>query len=298
MSVPLRGVAGAIGLVGSEALLFAGNRFVGQFFTPLVWTSYIFLVDGMLERVSGTSPMRRAPLHVLWTALASIAIWYVFEAYNLRMRGWIYTGLPEDPIVRIAGYFWAFATIGPGLFLTRELIQVLLARRGPGRAAGTGASRAIARNGALPRALAGASIAVGALCLFAPFLVTPSAARYLWAPVWAGFIFLVDPLNARMGRGSIWHDLLARDGRRIVSLLLAGLVCGGLWEMWNYWATTRWVYTFPFAGLERFKLFEMPLVGFVGFPPFAIEYYALTELLARLWKGNADLDAPGFREAR
>jgi hypothetical protein len=36
----------------------------------------------------------------------------------------------------------------------------------------------------------------------------------------------------------------------------------------------------------------MPVVGFIGFPPFAVEYFVLTELGSRLWGGNADLGAP------
>lgn len=288
MPLPVRGLVGAIGLVASEVFLFAGNGFVGRFFTPLEWSFYILLVDGILERMTGTSPLRRAPLHVLWTALASIGIWYLFEGYNLLMEGWRYVGLPENMTVRVVGYFWAFATIGPGMFVTRELVATLLSR-------GTNAPPRPVDRRSLPGPLAWTSVVVGAACLLSPFVVPPETARYLWAPVWAGFIFLVDPVNARLGRTSIWRDALARDGHRLASLLLAGLVCGGLWEMWNFWALTKWHYTFPFAGIEHLRLFEMPLVGFIGFPPFAVEYYALTELLSILWGGNADLDAPARR---
>jgi hypothetical protein len=56
--------------------------------------------------------------------------------------------------------------------------------------------------------------------------------------------------------------------------LVAGLVCGFLWEFWNYWATGKWQY----VGVPVFpsvKLFEMPLVGYLGFPPFALEAFAM-----------------------
>jgi len=280
--IPVRFWIGALGLAVSEALLFGRQPFVTQWFTPLAWTFYILLVDGLLERLQGHSPLTRCRWHFGWVALASIGIWCVFEAYNVRMHGWRYDGLPENMTVRLIGYAWAFATIGPGMFETRELMEVLFFRdRGP--LPGGDPAR-------VSRALAWTSISVGLVCLISPFLVSQDTARYLWAPVWAGFIFAVDPVNARRGRASIWVDALIGDNRRLWTLLLGGLVCGILWEFWNFWATTRWVYTFP-PPIADLKLFEMPVVGFIGFPPFAVEYFVLTELVARLWGGNADLGA-------
>ncbi|MGZ5435395.1 MAG: hypothetical protein ACXW3F_04990, partial [Pyrinomonadaceae bacterium] len=57
------------------------------------------------------------------------------------------------------------------------------------------------------------------------------------------------------------------------SLLSAGLVCGFLWEFWNYWALSKWTYTVPYFG--DIKIFEMPVLGYLGFPPFAIECWAM-----------------------
>lgn len=288
MWLPRRGIIGALGLLAAEVLLATGHPVVSQWFTPVAWTFYIFLVDALIERIAGSSPMTRVPGHLAWSALASVGIWYLFEAYNLRMDGWVYIGLPERFPVRLAGYVWAFATIGPGMFVTRELVAVLMDRGAPRRSS----TRRV------PTPVLVVSGLLGLACLLSPFLVSRESARFMWAPVWAGFIFLVDPLNAALGRGSIWRDAFSRDGRRLVSLLVAGLVCGGLWEFWNYWASAKWVYTFPFAGITHLKLFEMPIVGFIGFPPFAVEYYAMTELLARLWGGNADFDAPGTHTER
>ncbi len=59
-----------------------------------------------------------------------------------------------------------------------------------------------------------------------------------------------------------------------------GLVCGLLWETWNFWARTKWIYTVPF--FDRFKLFEMPVLGMVGFAPFAVECLALVRFLQAL----------------
>ena len=114
------------------------------------------------------------------------------------------------------------------------------------------------------------SVVLGAAMLIWP-LVWPS--RYLAAPVWLGFIFLLDPINAHLGAESLWADFA--DGRydRLKNLLLSGLLCGVLWEFWNYWSRAKWHYTVPI--MEHFRIFEMPLPGYFGFPAFAIECFAM-----------------------
>jgi len=58
-----------------------------------------------------------------------------------------------------------------------------------------------------------------------------------------------------------------------------------LWEFWNYWALTKWTYTVPFFG--NVKIFEMPVLGFLGFPPFAVECWVMYIFLRSLLQPNA-----------
>jgi hypothetical protein len=50
-------------------------------------------------------------------------------------------------------------------------------------------------------------------------------------------------------------------------------VCGWLWEFWNYWARARWIYTFPIA--QQWKIFQMPAPGYLAFPVYALECFAM-----------------------
>jgi hypothetical protein len=50
-----------------------------------------------------------------------------------------------------------------------------------------------------------------------------------------------------------------------------------MWEGLNYWARCKWIYTVP--GLEDWKLFEMPVLGFLGFPVLAVEAFAFYTFL-------------------
>jgi hypothetical protein len=67
-------------------------------------------------------------------------------------------------------------------------------------------------------------------------------------------------------------------------LLVAGLICGFLWELWNFWALSKWVYTVPF--FEKAKGFEMPFFGFLGFPPFAVQAYVMYNFIALFRSGR------------
>jgi hypothetical protein len=59
--------------------------------------------------------------------------------------------------------------------------------------------------------------------------------------------------------------------------MLGGLLCGVVWEFWNYWAGAKWSYSIPF--FNKWKIFEMPVLGFLGFLPFALECWVLYHLL-------------------
>ena len=50
---------------------------------------------------------------------------------------------------------------------------------------------------------------------------------------------------------------------------LAALVCGFFWEMWNFYSLARWTYSIPYV--QRFHLFEMPILGYGGYLPFGLE---------------------------
>lgn len=244
--------------------------------TPIAWTGYIFSVDGLVWTRRGSSWMVDARAELLFLAAASVPLWVIFEMYNKYwIHNWHYVGLPESLPVRYFGYVWSFATIWPAIFETGDLVSTLR-----GRAAPAGAFRAERFE---LRAVEWISVAAGAAMLAVP-VVYPSP--YLAAPVWLGFFFLLDPLNARAGSDSIFGD--ARRGRygRLVNLLAAGLICGILWEFWNYWAGTRWRYTVPI--LPELRIFEMPVLGYGGFPAFALECFAMYVTLRRwVWRAPA-----------
>ena len=262
------GFAGLAIILAAEIFLFAGQPFVRTWFTPIVWTGYILFADALVYRKRNRSLLTANFPAVPFMALLSVLCWLVFEVYNLRLANWAYVGVPADPLQRTLGYGWSFATIFPGLFQTADLLDAYgvfsRSQREPIRWTPAKLSLSFITGLALVTLPAALPVHIGA---------------YLFGAVWIGFIFLLEPINYRLGAPSIFRDLEEGKTARLWQLLLAGLICGFLWEFWNYWAAGKWVYIFPM--FQNFKLFEMPAPGFLGFPPFALECFAMYSLCSR-----------------
>jgi hypothetical protein len=242
-----------------------------QWTTPLCWWGYILAIDALIWKLQGHSLLcdRRREF---WQQLPlSIAFWLIFEVYNLHLDNWTYVGLPAVWWEAALGALIAYATIMPGMFLTAELLGTL------------GAFERFRVPAFHPsNRLLYILMLLGFVSLMGPVLVPRDIARYLFAPVWGGFILLFEPVLYASGGHSLLRDLAEGRLHRILSLVAAGYICGVLWEFWNYWATAKWVYTAPFT--EDVRFFEMPLAGFLGFGPFAWEFaamYATVRLLGR-----------------
>jgi hypothetical protein len=274
---PYRTWAGLLVIVISQAGALADIEPFNTFHTPIAWTGYLLLVDGIVWKRRGSSWLSDARAEFVFLAFLSVPLWIVFELYNkYSLHNWHYLGLPESLPVRYVGYVWSFATILPALFETGDLVSSLRDRRAPeGRAAGPRKHD--------PGPIGWLSVAVGGMMLLLP-IVRPSP--YLAAPVWLGFALLLDPLNAKAGAESILGD--AREGRysRLINLMAAGLICGLFWEVWNFWAGAQWKYTVPI--LPNLRLFEMPLAGYGGFPAFAVECFAMyVSVRFLIWRAGA-----------
>ena len=245
-------------LLAGEILMIMRVSLVTQWFTPIMWTGYILIVDALIRRRKGTSLLSDYPLEFLILALISIGSWAMFEGYNVLLKNWIYIGLPDNMVVRYVGYAWAFATISPVMFLTYELLDVTLPGENP------------ARGSRLNGAVFWSFVVFGLACVIVP-LIWPST--WMTPLVWIGFAFFLDPINGRLGERSFLSEFFTGRYRSMLLMFFAGLICGIFWEFWNYWATTKWEYYVPYVG--HIKLFEMPVLGFLGFMPFAVESYAI-----------------------
>ena len=281
---------GLLVLAAGQFGLLRGSPLTATWLTPIMWSGYILALDGVNFRLRGqswlTTRRREFPLLVL----LSVAVWLIFEGYNLHLVNWVYRGLPSRAVARDFGYFWSFATIMPGVFETADFVEGLFKRAASLRAAGR---RASGQRAARPRSVGPAWLwwLAGIAMVSLPLALPNPAAAHTFAAVWIGFFLILDPLNERLGLPSIRAQLASGHRRTALALLLAGLLCGFLWETWNQQAVRAggayWVYTVPQAlRVFGWHFGQMPVLGLLGFPPFALELFAAYQLLREMLGGS------------
>jgi hypothetical protein len=257
---PAHGWLGIIALAGAEWMLFGGVEPVATYFTPIAWSAYILIADGAVLALTNRSRLHDAPVIVARMAFLSIPLWLIFEAYNLRLGNWMYSGVPLGWPAALAGYGWSFATITPAIFETSDLVQALL-------------PAVPIEPWKISRSAENVMMFCGAVCLIIPLAIPRHIAAYLFVLVWLGFALLLDPMNHRLRLPSFLGDLSDGFARRFYGFLASGWICGWLWEFWNNWAHAKWQYTLPM--FQQSKIFEMPAPGYLGFIPFALECFAM-----------------------
>jgi hypothetical protein len=103
---------------------------------------------------------------------------------------------------------------------------------------------------------------------------------YFFPFVWLTVYFIVAPINVWLGHRSLAEWTRSGDWRPVIALWLGALTCGFFWEMWNFFSYPKWVYTVPWV--DFLHIFEMPVLGYGGYLPFALELYALYHLAVGL----------------
>lgn len=226
-----------------------------------LWLGYILTADGLVRRRTGTSLIDRGKGRFLLVFVCSVPFWWAFEWCNWALHNWSYVRpVPQNQISHVLLFSLCFSTVLPALFETAELLRSARPFRGP------------CRGPVLPhnRPLTGGVTALG-VASFGLMLAFP---RQLFPLVWAFPVMVLDPLNSRAGRPSIWAEAAQGRWRLPLVLAAAGLTCGFFWEFWNYGtAGGHWVYHLP-GFLSHPHLFRMPLPGYLGYLPFAASAYA------------------------
>jgi predicted flap endonuclease-1-like 5' DNA nuclease len=237
---------------------------VPTWFYVFAWYPTLTLLDSVATRLDRKpSLLFGRPAEALSLFAWSPVVWLVFEAANFRLRNWYYVFLPAQAVERWAGILLSFATVLPAIVLAERVLAasgVFTGRRSRAR---------LARPWMLTASVILALVATAFVALFPTFC---------FPLVWGIGLFLLEPfVYRRAPQLSLFRDIEAGDWGRIGRLLLGGLGIGLLWESYNHLAQGRWIYTVP--GLEHLKLFEMPPLGFLGFPVFALEAWAMYSAL-------------------
>lgn len=230
-----------------------GQRYT---FFPL-WLGFIVSVNALVWRRRGDGLMIRAPGR--WLALfgASAAFWWGFEWLNRFARNWHYLGVEEfGPAVYLIHASLSFSTVLPAVAAVREWLgddrwwhRAFAGLRPWPSLATRGSGVALVIVGAASLVLLGGR---------------PQAA---YAAIWTGPLALAAGLGL-MRKPAAFSAFAAGDWRPAASWALAALICGFFWELWNVHSLAKWIYTVPYV--DRWHVFEMPLLGYTGYLPFGL----------------------------
>jgi len=256
------GVLGILMIAFVQVNFFLRIQPFALWYFPIVWYGYIFLVDALVYRMRGSSFITGKPKRFAYLVLLSAAFWWLFELFNsLTIRNWSYVGGAGfgHPALKYLFGTLSFSTVLPAVFETAELVK---------------ATRIFSRSKLhkehrITKGLLHGFMSAGIVCLVL-FITMPVI---FYPLIWVAFLLIIDPVNYMHGQPSIIRHLKDRKLVVPLSLMLAGLVCGVLWEFWNSGAVIKWTYDIPYFGF--LKVFEMPVLGYIGYLPFALEIYAM-----------------------
>jgi len=258
---------GLLVMIASNILVLSDIPFMKTWFYCFVWWSFILIVDSINFRKSSHSPLYDSPKDFIFSAFISVFIWLIFELFNLRLKNWSYHELPPHFWERWLGFFISFASVIPAIKEISFFFENLFKER-----------RSLPFSIRITKSLLNILIILGVFSVFLS-LCWP---RIFFPLAWLCLILLLDPFNYRLGNKSLLRELEAKKWIKPLCWLLAGFSAGILWEFWNFLAGAHWRYSLPYLNFG--KIFQMPLFGYTGFLPFALEVFALYHLLSWVYK--------------
>jgi len=227
-------------------------------FYSFVWWSYILIIDSIYALKKNKFLIFKNSL--IFLIVISAGFWCIFELINLRIQNWFYINLPRELGQRwFMGYLLSYGTVIPAIYVTKEIIHSLIGK--------------IKIKNTYVKNYTVYAITIGFFMLFITLLLP----EYFFGLAWVSTGLIFDGYNYKVGNRSFAGDLEKGCIDNLLASMLGGAFCGFLWEFWNNWAVTKWVYTVPF--FEDLKLFEMPVLGYTGFIVFGFETIAFLNFL-------------------
>ncbi|HUP87921.1 MAG TPA: DUF4332 domain-containing protein [Longimicrobiales bacterium] len=263
-------VSGVAMLTIATSLLLSGVEPFATWYYNFAWYPVLLAGDGLVALTGGAGRGKRGEFLLLgkWSFLATVlawssVVWLFYELFNFRLQNWYYVFLPPDRLSRWSGTMLAFATVLPAVFVAEAILN----------------GWHVAEKVRWPQFRVTKAVIMGmrvsGVIMLALVMIWP---KYFFPLVWGATMLLVEPENYKRSHAhSLLADLERGEPGRLLRLLIGGALIGFTWEMLNINARGKWIYTVP--GVEELKIFEMPVPGFFGFPPFAVECFILWQTL-------------------
>ena len=227
------GVLGLIMVAFAQANFFFQWQPFAQWYFPIIWFGYIFVIDAINYSLNGQSLMVTRPRIFFLLLGVSAVAWWMFEFIGYILQNWYYVGTEgfSSTIEKLLFGTISFATVIPAVFETSILLKsihlfdkVVLKERHD-----------------ISKELLYGMMFFGVLTFF----MTVLWPRMFFPFIWISFFLILDPINYMNKRPSIIGHLKVRRLAIPISLFAGATLTGILWEFWNYWAIPKWIYTLP-----------------------------------------------------
>ncbi len=276
---PAWGWAGIVILIVGWVFAWTRFQFLEQlqiYSFTLPWIGYIISVNAFTYWRVGKSLITHSPKYLLLLFVFSAFFWWYYEYLNQFTHNWFYTDLG---FLSDLDYFLyatlPFATVLPAVISTWLLLQTF-----PRLSLGLNnyAKASVIRKKKFWWLVLLLNLAGLSLVYILP--------QYLFPLLWLSPMLIIASVISISGGKTIFHAIENGRWKHLFLLAVAGLICGFFWELWNYYSYAKWEYSLPFA--HRYLIFEMPVLGYLGYLPFGIQCGFIGLIINRLT--NADLD--------
>ena len=257
------GYLGIIMVLFSELNFYFKIEPFASWYFPIIWLGFIFILDAVNYKLKGHSLILSRKEQFFKALLLSALIWWLFELINLKTLNWNYfttSGYQEPWWIRFFIFRTiAFSTLLPAVIEIFELVRTFKLF----------SKFKLLKHHNITHKFLNTMFHIGLLMLVLAVIYP----KYFYPFVWSAFYFILDPINYLNKQPSILGYWKKGNIKIPVALFVAGTLCGLFWEFWNYYAVIKWSYEIPFVGF--FKIFEMPILGYLGYGPFAFELFAM-----------------------
>jgi len=232
-------------------------------FFPL-WLGYCLTVDAIVFKIKGTSLIKRNFKKYFILFLISAPSWWLFEFFNGFTKNWFYEGrqyFTNFQYIILATI--SFSTVMPAVFETAELAGTFnwIKKFKSDKAINIKKSTSL-------------KMFVTGIIMLALIIIFP---KYFYYLIWISLYLIIEPINFFLKTRTLIDHIINGDWKPVLALSIGCLICGFFWEMWNIYSYPKWIYHLPFVNFLH--VFEMPLLGYIGYVPFSLELFALFHLV-------------------
>ena len=98
--------------------------------------------------------------------------------------------------------------------------------------------------------------------------------------VWIAPICVLEAIGLVAGIPLLLREFSRTRYQLPVATMMGTMYAGFWWELWNVYSLPKWIYTIPYVGF--WKVFEMPILGYLGYPFFGWIVFSYAALMMRL----------------